>query len=1395
MSEFVLVPDNTSWMVNPELFEDQRMARHTILSDGRILVVWAGSFSSDGLVYDYDVQGAFFSADGQRIGEPFLVNTYTALDQVWPRVVALENGGFVISWQSFGQDSLLTRIDTSIPLVQYGVYQQVYNAQGAPVGDETLVNTSVDGQQYRPINLALQDGGYITIWHHFNYLSDENRINDSQFQLFDANGNPIGGETPIPISLGPIDQNFSSGRVVFSDATVLANGTVAAAVHGWALDGTWVTLFQPDGTHLSQFQVTHTSGVSMREGTDLILGLDNGNILLAAIGGPYYDEDVFVTIYAPDGTLVTPTFTTDGVAGQSQILEELLLLPDGNVLIVWHNDHERTLIGQIFAPDGTALIEPVQLTTGAREATDADVSVTSDGRILLTYTNELDDISGHNNEVFAQFFNLDLQATGTLLGAQNDTLILGAGDDSVNGGAGNDSLAGGAGEDVLFGGAGNDTLHGGAGNDVLEGGAQNDRLIGASGDDRISGGVGDDTLIGGAGNDELAGEAGSSTIFGGDGDDLITAGHFILYGPLLTHEHLIFGDAGNDTIIASGRIFGGAGDDVISSEAGIVRAGDGNDLIDGGDSVFGDAGDDTIINTNMSDVHGGAGRDLLILQGGVVNTATGQLGAIQSQQFVYFGTVTGFEEYHFEGGQYRPSPFFFGSDADEVVTWDSGYFTAEGGGGNDWFGAGDRGVTLPSNVFPARVEIDAGAGDDTIYGGFAEDTFEGGAGNDLIDGGRYRDWISGGAGNDTLTGGADADRFVLGSLVGTGGHDVITDFQIGEDQLDVSRITQASGLSDAQIAAAFAAASATPLGALVDFGNGTSVILQGLSAQNAASLYPGSVAGPARITGTAGNDDIIHEDLYGDGALIVAGAGNDLVWGSIGDDTLIGGIGNDDLEGGFGEDSLVGGTGNDSLRGDRGNDTLIGGAGNDFIQGNDGNDSINAGSGNNGLNGGRGDDTISVGTGHDTVLGGEGEDTAILGFATAEIDSASISYNTIFIDHHGGQSYFTNFEYFQFTNATYTLSELEAVVSAFGNTFTTGTSAADVMTITQTPAFVRGAGGDDTIRTGTGADYVDGGDGDDSLIAGAGRDTLLGSAGQDHLFGGDGFDTLFGGSGNDTLEGGNQADQLNGGDGGDQLIGGAGFDNLYGDAGNDTLWGGSTADRLFGGAQDDVIYGGTNIGFTVDGLFGGTGNDALFGQAGYDHLDGGEGNDLLDGGHQADNLYGGAGDDTLRGDLGFDRLFGGAGNDFGRGGDGGDGLFGQWGDDTLNGEAGNDRLFGGTGRDNLDGASGNDRLFGGAGFDTLTGGTGDDILAGNSNADTFVFRDGDGNDTITDFAATNDFERIDLTAVSAIANLADLMANHLSQSGAHVVIDTGGGNSVTLSNVTLANLDAADFIF
>lgn len=103
-------------------------------------------------------------------------------------------------------------------------------------------------------------------------------------------------------------------------------------------------------------------------------------------------------------------------------------------------------------------------------------------------------------------------------------------------------------------------------------------------------------------------------------------------------------------------------------------------------------------------------------------------------------------------------------------------------------------------------------------------------------------------------------------------------------------------------------------------------------------------------------------------------AGDDVLSGYIGDDTLIGLAGDDQIFGGVGTDSLDGGVGDDRLFGDDGEDLCVGGSGNDEIYG---------GLGADRLVGSAGDDRLYGGADTDFLTGGSGRDIFHLGDPTS----------------------------------------------------------------------------------------------------------------------------------------------------------------------------------------------------------------------------------------------------------------------------------------------------------------------------------------------------------------------------------------------------------------------------
>mgnify|MGYP001028651871 CR=1 FL=1 len=99
------------------------------------------------------------------------------------------------------------------------------------------------------------------------------------------------------------------------------------------------------------------------------------------------------------------------------------------------------------------------------------------------------------------------------------------------------------------------------------------------------------------------------------------------------------------------------------------------------------------------------------------------------------------------------------------------------------------------------------------------------------------------------------------------------------------------------------------------------------------------------------------------------------------------------------------------------------------------------------------------------------------------------------------------------------------------------------------------------------------------------------------------------------------------------------------------------------------------------------------------------------------------------------------------------------------------------------GTPGNDIINGGPGGDTIDGGGGNDAMSGGPGLDTFVYRVGDGNDTITDFDPLAD--RLVILGASEVS---------LTVNGALAIVSLPDGSHIELhTTTTAASTDVVTF--
>jgi len=143
-------PVGIETQVNTYTFGEQYGASVAGLSGGGYIVSWE-SYEQDG--DSWGVYAQQFDINGGVVNLEFLVNTYTDSYQSRSDVTALNDGGYVVTWRSSGQDGSAS-----------GIFAQRYDANGNKVNIEFSVNTETNSTQSYPAITTLTDGGYVITW-------------------------------------------------------------------------------------------------------------------------------------------------------------------------------------------------------------------------------------------------------------------------------------------------------------------------------------------------------------------------------------------------------------------------------------------------------------------------------------------------------------------------------------------------------------------------------------------------------------------------------------------------------------------------------------------------------------------------------------------------------------------------------------------------------------------------------------------------------------------------------------------------------------------------------------------------------------------------------------------------------------------------------------------------------------------------------------------------------------------------------------------------------------------------------------------------------------------------------------------------------------------------------
>ncbi|MCU0644745.1 MAG: T9SS type A sorting domain-containing protein [bacterium] len=317
----------TSWILGPENFPPVIAA----FDDGGFVIC-----SEVNLQRNRDIYCQLYEASGAKKGNDFLVNTYTHNRQQNPAVANLNDGGFVVCWESYEQDGS-----------ENGIFGQRLDKLGNKLGDEFGVSTITQGIQFRPKVAGLSQGGFVVSWTHFHPVSFGGSI---FYQLFDASGAKKGSELAV-------DKNTQSIQWQSSIAPLINGGFVLS----W-ITGLYGQLFDAAGIKIgNKFQINklayNFSSSSLLNG-GFIICWDN------------YEENVWkksvwCQLFDSFGVKQGNEFQANTYNENDQAASAVVGLSDGGFIVCWQSWRSggsgNDICGQLYNASGAKVGREFQI--------------------------------------------------------------------------------------------------------------------------------------------------------------------------------------------------------------------------------------------------------------------------------------------------------------------------------------------------------------------------------------------------------------------------------------------------------------------------------------------------------------------------------------------------------------------------------------------------------------------------------------------------------------------------------------------------------------------------------------------------------------------------------------------------------------------------------------------------------------------------------------------------------------------------------------------------------------------------------------------------------------------------------------------------------------------------
>ena len=177
------LPFGGEFLVNSTLEHTQTNPAVAINEAGEFVVFW-DSWFQDGS--DKGVFAQRFDSNGNPVGSEFQINSTTAYSQMKPAVKYFPDGRFIVTWESWKQDVVTPS--------GYGLIGRIFNPGGTPATPEFQINTHTNDYQWFGDIEVFDDNTFVVAWCSWEQDGDDGGI---YVQRFDASGAKIGPEVLV----------------------------------------------------------------------------------------------------------------------------------------------------------------------------------------------------------------------------------------------------------------------------------------------------------------------------------------------------------------------------------------------------------------------------------------------------------------------------------------------------------------------------------------------------------------------------------------------------------------------------------------------------------------------------------------------------------------------------------------------------------------------------------------------------------------------------------------------------------------------------------------------------------------------------------------------------------------------------------------------------------------------------------------------------------------------------------------------------------------------------------------------------------------------------------------------------------------------------------------------